>query len=99
MLSTRKASVSILPSASLRAHRARAQGFLLVFLAGAAMLFATILDAALDHVLERHQGAGGTTSALLRALDAYVGFFRVLDDAPLLGYGIGAGTPTARMWV
>ena len=80
-------------------QRAAARSFLILFVVGAGLLFATLLNSALDNILKREAGAGGSRVTLHRAVSMYVDFLPVLEGAPLLGYGIGAGTPAARRWV
>jgi hypothetical protein len=80
-------------------QRAAARSFVVLFVVGAGLLFATVLNSALDNILEREAGAGGTRVTLQRAGSMYVDFVPLLEQAPLLGYGIGAGTPAARRWV
>ncbi len=101
LLAAQIAVLVILASVVARHHRQRAaaRSFMLLFVAGAGLLFATVLSSALGDVLERHQGAGGSLVAVRRALGVYVDFLPVLGQAPLLGYGIGAGTSAAGAWV
>jgi hypothetical protein len=80
-------------------HRGRALMFLLLAVATSAALFATVLNPALDAMVTRHTGAVAVEgSVFLRALGMLTSFTGRLDEAPALGYGIGAGTSTVSAW-
>ena len=73
--------------------RARAFLFPVLFLAGAAALFTSVLEPAYQAMLERAasaEQAEGSTWA--RAFGGLYGFLRMIPEAPALGYGLGAGT-------
>jgi hypothetical protein len=73
--------------------RARALLFPVLFLAGAAALFTSVLEPAYQAMLERQASAVQSEgSTLARAFSGLYGFLRMIPEAPALGYGLGAGT-------
>lgn len=73
--------------------------FLTLFAVTAIVLFSTVLRPALEIMLERQavaQEAEGST--LGRGMSGLTSFLDVMDDAPILGQGLGIGTSTVARY-